>query len=211
MITHSLWRELGGNMRALRLARGLSLRQIEANSGWRRGTLSLAENGKARPGWELVRWYDTTLGADGLLTSMYLEARSAIPEGGRGSRIRAARAEPGDAAVAAMTEPVLGELVEPGGELKIVWTVTNTGSVRWRDRRLLRIGAPAGTHLVHSAAEHPLPDLEPGDTVEGILMVRVPQVAGTYAAYWGIAGENGHLLDLDADPLRIVLVVPPVA
>ena len=56
-----LWLELGANMRALRTAAGLSIRQVEAQSGIGRGTLSQVENGKARASRRLVEWYDAEL------------------------------------------------------------------------------------------------------------------------------------------------------
>jgi transcriptional regulator with XRE-family HTH domain len=75
-----LWTELSASMRALRLNSGMSLREVERTSGRGRGVLSQIENGKARPSRQLVDWYDRTLGGDGSLLSLYVEARSgALP------------------------------------------------------------------------------------------------------------------------------------
>ena len=69
---HELWAELSASMRLLRQRAGMSLRQAELASGRGRGTLSQFENGKARPGRDLVEWYEATFFGDGLLLSLYM-------------------------------------------------------------------------------------------------------------------------------------------
>lgn len=181
-----LWLELGASMRALRIAAGVSLRQAELASGRARGTLSQVENGKARPGRELVDWYDATFGGDGLLLSIYAEARvgpvaprSAVRNGG--SAIACVGA---DGVEVVSMHPPAGHLVPADVPVEVSWTLRNAGTSAWFGRQLRRIGAYAGSRTISSPAVVDVPDAIPGEIVTVELLVRSPSSAGTAVAYW---------------------------
>jgi transcriptional regulator with XRE-family HTH domain len=191
-------------MRLLRVAAGLSLRQAEVASGHGRGTLSQVENGKARPARELVEWYDTSLNGDGLLISLYAEARGARGPGA--SRVDPARVRPGDALRVEAPLLALGTLVRPGAHLTAGWTFVNTGRVAWFGRRLRRIGVPAAARMITSPPAGSLPDCGPGAAASITVPVDVPGQAGTFAAYWQVVDSEGCPCFGPAETITLLVV-----
>src|SRR5690349_20873460 len=136
-------------MRRVRRAADMSIRTAEARSGYSRGMLSLAENGKARPGRDLVRWYDEAFAANGLLLSLYAEAlTAALPASGRTAAHPGAAN--GDALSLVGSDPACGAVVAPGVRVAVRWTLRNTGDKRWTGRRLERLGAVGGSLVLCS-------------------------------------------------------------
>lgn len=181
-----LWQELGASMRALRIAAGVSLRQAELASGRGRGTLSQAENGKARPSRDLVEWYDATFGGDGLLLSIYAEARVGplpprLASSSGGSVIACLGADGVDVVA---TYPPAGHIVPADVDVDVSWTLRNAGALRWRERQLRRIGPRAGARTIASPAAIDVPDTAPGSTAVVKCVIRSPASAGTAVAYW---------------------------
>jgi len=183
-----LWAELSASMRAMRRNAGMSLRQAELASGRGRGTLSQIENGKARPSRDLVEWYDKSFGGDGLLLSLYAEARGA--HGPTSQRHFFPHLQDGDAISVEGALLAEGELVECGADVIAGWTLRNRGGVPWRGRFVERVGAHAAARLIASAPEAPIPDCEPGAAVQVQVVLTVPEVAGTFAAHWVIVGDD---------------------
>ena len=189
-MTLFLWRELGENMRKVRVAAGASLRDVEARCGRSRGTLSQVENGKARPSVELVRWYDENFAADGLLLSGYADARAA-------GAVVAGRAAPGDSAAAgdAMTlvsaSPAFGAAAPADTAVELRWVLRNTGSVPWAGRALRRLGAVGGLRLLTTVSSTPLPDVAPGNQAEVVVTAQTPPIRSTVAAYWQLVDASG--------------------
>jgi transcriptional regulator with XRE-family HTH domain len=190
VVTEELWAELGATMRALRLRAGESLRSVERESGWGRGTLSQLENGRARPNRDQVEWYDTKLGGDGLLLAMYVEARTArsTPQ----QRPRGAAAVPGDAFEVVSSVLASGITVWPGADVDAGWTLRNSGTHAWSGRSVARVGAPTALRLISSAAAVPVPPCAPGESVDVRFTITVPDASGTLAAYWHVVDGEGR-------------------
>ncbi|WP_375496894.1 NBR1-Ig-like domain-containing protein [uncultured Jatrophihabitans sp.] len=189
-MTDELWAELGATMRALRKHAGRSLRAVERSSFWGRGTLSQIENGRARPNREQVEWYDAELGGDGLLLAMYVEARTArgaAPRRGPGTATLS-----GDAFEVVSSVVASGESAEVGAQLTAGWTLRNAGRIPWTGRALARVGAPTALRLISSDPEVPIPPCDPGQTVEVLFKIGVPDAPGTLAAYWHIVDADGR-------------------
>lgn len=200
-----LWIELGESMRALRVGTGTSLRQAEAASGRGRGTLSQVENAKARPGRELVEWYDSAFAGDGLLLSIYAEARGAHgPQ--RRDGPEPFSPVPGDRLRIEAALLAAGQLVRPGELIAAGWTVANLGTVPWHGRRLQRVGAHSAPRLLASAASIPVPDCGPGDRVQVRSVLEVPDVTGTFAAYWQFMDAAGHACYPPPTPFTVLVV-----
>jgi transcriptional regulator with XRE-family HTH domain len=203
-----LWAELSASMRILRVNAGMSLRQAELASGRGRGTLSQIENGKARPGRDIVEWYEATFQGDGLLVSLYSEAR-----GIRGPRERirpaTADAEPGDSLQVARSLLADGELVRPGADVTAGWTLVNAGTVPWRSRRLQRVGALAAARLISSGPYAAIPDCVPGGHVPVEVAITIPSMAGTFAAHWVVTDETGRSCYQPPELLRVLVTAAP--
>lgn len=189
-MTNELWAEIGATMRALREQAEQSLRTVERASDWGRGTLSQVENGRARANREQVEWYDANLGGDGLLVSMYVEARTAHTA--PATRRPGAAQLPGDAFEVASSVLASGETARIGANLAAGWTLRNTGTIPWTGRALARVGAPTALRLISSEPSVPIPPCAPGGTVDVLFKITVPDAAGTLAAYWHIVDDHGR-------------------
>jgi transcriptional regulator with XRE-family HTH domain len=188
-------------MRRVRGEAGVSLRELETRGSWRRSTISQVENGKARPSRQLVEWVDSELGSDGLLLSIYAEARS---------RQLVAVRQSDDAADIVHTidvDPPAGLLVNRAARLQARVTVANGGTTHWRDRRLRRMGAYAGLRLISSPREVAVPDLAPGDHTDVIMPVRAPELPGTAIAYWSLVDSAGRECAPASPPIALLFVV----
>jgi transcriptional regulator with XRE-family HTH domain len=198
-----LWAELGASMRILRTAAGVSLRRAELMSGRGRGSLSQVENGKARPSRDLVEWYDDAFSGDGLLLSIFAEARGA--HGRRSRQGQDLHVLEGDAMRVLRDALAHGERVPPGARLPASWTVGNDGAVPWNGRRLRRMGAAGAVRVITSPAFVSVPDCPPGEQVVVTVPVTVPDAPGTYAAYWSMVDAAGCVCF--AGPTKFALVV----
>jgi transcriptional regulator with XRE-family HTH domain len=202
MIDGRLWTELGTTMRQVRGQAGVSLRDLENRGAWRRSTISQVENGKARPSRALIEWYDSELGSDGLLLSIYAEARS---------RQLLSRTTPdadtGDVVRLIDVDPPAGLLVKPGTRTAAHVTLSNDGTAPWRDRSLRRMGAYAGRRLIGSAPEVPVPETAPGSFAEVVVELSVPEISGSVIAYWTMVDASGRDCAPDCPPIAVLLVV----
>lgn len=190
-MTAEIWDELGTTMRVLRRSAEQSLRQVEKDSGIGRGTLSQIENGKARASRRAVDWYDTHLGGDGLLASMYGEARGAHRHEPTGHPSEVA-VQDGDAFVVIDCSVPMGAAVEAGARVEVTWTVGNAGRVRWQGRRLARVGTHRAVRLINSDPWVPLPECAAGEHAQVRVPITVPELPGTLAAYWQIVDDRGR-------------------
>jgi hypothetical protein len=204
------WSALGGAMRRLREASGESLRQVEARGRWVRGTLSQVENGKARPSLDLVEFYDSQYGGDGLIVSMFVDANAThaarLVAGARPGR-PAGNVLPGDALEVVAQEPAQGTLLRAGAALDVVWTIRNSGAVAWDRRTLTRVGAAAGPRLLTSERVSSVPDLPPGKTATLTVRVIAPIEHGTVAAHWALTHPDGSYCFADSEFLSVTVVV----
>ena len=199
-----LWQELSVSLRDLRENAGLSLRAVEKATGWGRGSLSQIENGKARPMRAQVEWYDDQLGGDGMLVSIFAEARGAHGPAGR-ARVQAGM-RAGDAVEVLDALSALGDVVRTGSTVPIGWTLRNTGTVAWQGLVLRRVGPRAARGLIGGPATVMLPDCLPGGQIQVGFDITMPDVAATLAACWEIVDDQGRPCFTAASLLRVVLV-----
>lgn len=203
-----LWRELGESMRRHRLGSGRSLRDVEVASKWGRGTLSQVENGKARPSQSLVSWYDNGFVADGLLLSMYAEARAAHPAVGPiDTPDEREFLIPGDSCRLLDAAPPTGQQVMPGEDVYVRWVISNAGNVAWHGRRFRRVGAHAGVRILGGPRLFDVPAVEPGDLAELELVVRAPDSAGSVVAHWRMVDQHERYCHVASELLSVLLVV----
>jgi transcriptional regulator with XRE-family HTH domain len=207
-----LWTELGGTMRELRRSSGTSLRQMEEAASWRRGTLSLVENGKARPSRALVEFYDDNFGADGLLISLLTHAYAVQPRSTHDETASLEKVIPGDALTLCDTIPPTGSLVTAGTILTAGWDIRNAGEVLWQRRTLRRVGPAAGTRYITGPRTIDLPDVSPGKSVQVRCELRAPLTNGTTIAYWRLTHHDGaEALSLThALPVLLIARRPPL-
>ena len=197
-----LWTELGSTMRRARDEAGVSLREIETRGTWRRSTISQVETGKARPSRDLVRWYESELGTDGLLMSIYAAARSRQLVGDAEHDPAAAE----DGLELVDVDPPSGLLVNCRARLQARITVRNTGRGAWQGRRLRRMGAFTGLRLIGSAPSVPVPDTAVGQRCEVVVDLTAPQLPGSAVAYWALSDDTGRE-SAPACPAAAVLLV----
>jgi transcriptional regulator with XRE-family HTH domain len=191
-------------MRRVRDEAGVSLRDLENLGAWRRSTISQVETGKARPSRELVQWYDSELGSDGLLLSIYAEARSRQLLARQGSDPVEC---PRDALSVIDVDPPAGLLVDRGARLQATITLANSGRTQWRGRLLHRMGAYAGLRLINSPSESAVPETAPGQMATVVLNLRAPERAGSVIAYWSMVDRDGRECATTCPPIAILLVV----
>lgn len=196
-----LWVELGSTMRRVRGAAGVSLREMEIRGRWRRSTISQVENGRARPSRQLVEWFDNEVGSDGLLMSIYAEARTR-------QLARRTRSDAHEDAMATVdVDPPNGLLVNPNARLQARITLANVGSTVWRDRRLHRMGAFAGRRLITSTPQTAVPDLAPGDEGDVVIELTAPELSGSAIAYWTLVDADARECAPSSAPVAVLLVV----
>ena len=203
---HELWRELGQTMRDLRRGAGWSLRQVEAESGIGRGTLSQIETGRTRPNLRAVDWYEARFQGDGKLHSMLMETRGLVP-GLPPSRPQRASIDREDVLRVMRHDPPSGALTVAGDTLAVNWLVRNVGTVPWRDRRVQRLGLHVGPRVLASKPDAPLPDCDPGKTVWVTAKLEVPHHGGSYVAYWRPVDAAGAFVMDPRHLLAVELVV----
>ncbi|GAA1945368.1 hypothetical protein GCM10009754_11530 [Amycolatopsis minnesotensis] len=83
-----------------------------------------------------------------------------------------------------------GSGVRRGQQFVKVWELRNTGSVRWVDRYLQRVGGSETTADCRTPARVPVPTTEPGHTVQVAVPVD-PQGDGICKVYWKMVDTAG--------------------
>lgn len=202
-----LWRELGETMRRHRRLGERSLRALEAEGGWRRGTLSQVENGKARPSHALVSWYDRRFGGDGLLLSLYAEARAADTGPGPAAPDGFEQVARGDAMTVLGQAPPAGTRLAAGSGFEACWELANTGTVPWRNRGLRRIGPHAGLRVIGGPPWTAVPDTVPGGRAVVRVRLTAPDAPGSVIAYWRMVDEQERFCRPATELLTVVLAV----
>lgn len=125
----------------------------------------------------VVHLLEEVLGSQGLLIARY---EAVLMEKRRLRLLRVTStstpspdADPRDASIFVEETIADGTLMAPGQRFTKTWTIRNAGSVPWRDRRLTRVGIAAGSGLITTPVQVPIPDIEPGEEVT----IAVPCVA----------------------------------
>ncbi len=175
----------------------MTVAELAERIGRDRRTISAAEDGRDMPSELVVHLLEEALGSQGLLIARY---EAVLMEKRRLRLLRATTsstpspdADPNDASVFLGETIADGTLMAPGQRFTKTWTIRNAGSVPWRDRRLTRVGIAAGSGLITTPVQVPIPDTGPGDEVT----IAVPCVAhfveGTSNAAFKMTDPAGRL------------------
>lgn len=212
---------LGRAMRQIRENEGLSLADFAARSTYSEGHLSRVEHGEVTPSRELVEAYEKHLQSDGLFRSLYemileeqrlarLARRGRSSPGSDEAQREPPETRPGDRSelVADLTLPD-GSMVVAGEPHEKGWRLRNVGIVAWRGRELERIGPCSGPATISSPRRVPVPETDPGETVDVTVRLEAPMLPGTAIAYWQMVDSEGRACfpDRYADGIYALLVV----
>jgi Ig-like domain from next to BRCA1 gene len=201
---------LGWAMQKFRLVYGKTLTETAQAYGRSPSYLSRAKRGAAKPSRSLVKFYDDTFEADGLLLSLFEVVDETFDQRMRragGRRRKTPRAAPGDATAFVDQSVPHGLLLKPGEVFAASWRIRNAGSVTWRDRRLERQGPITGPGLITSARHTPIPDTGSGDVVEVSVVLKAPTYDATSIAYFKMVDAEGYLCFPDEHQLGLDVLV----
>ena len=189
---------LRANMRDAREGQNVTLAQMTELIGvTSRGFLSEVETGPKIPSPRVVTGYDEHLNCNGLLIGLledYQSAKRSEASARRGAKtIAEPRRIPGDAVEFVRESPDDIELYQ--GEVATkTWTVRNTGTVLWEERRLMRTGRVRGREIPASAHFVPILRTEPGQVVMLAVDLRCAAVPGTRMVRFKMVDTDGRLL-----------------
>ncbi|MHB8059387.1 MAG: NBR1-Ig-like domain-containing protein [Gaiellaceae bacterium] len=199
-------------MQKLRIVDGATVRQIAAEFGCSPSHISRVERGDTKPSRALVQFYEERFEADGMLNSLF----EVVEHGAEQKRRRAAgrparrvKAIEGDATAFVDESVPQGTLMAPGEIFVKTWRIRNVGSVPWRERRLERQGPLTGPGLITSPRYVPIPDAEPGETVEIGAFMKAPTYDATSIAYFKMVDSDGDLCfpDVHQSGLDVLVMV----
>jgi transcriptional regulator with XRE-family HTH domain len=208
MSRDSAMETLGGLMRELRQAGGMSLTGTAQAAGTSKGHLSHVECGRDRPSWELVAFYEERFHADGQLWTAFIEAVAGPrPRQRSGQAVASGYPLPGDATtfVADITPDAV--IMPPGFRFQKIWRIRNSGTVPWAGRWLRRLGPPAGLGIPSSPLRVEIAVTLPGQTVDITVPMRAHQHAGTAEVHWKMVDDNGYEFFPDRHPEGIFTTV----
>lgn len=72
------------------------------------------------------------------------------------------------------------------------WRVKNIGNVVWKDRYLKRM-TPASNLICSSPAMVPIPETQPGETIDITVTFRTPHLPGSCRTDWKTSDDRGNL------------------
>jgi len=184
---------LGGLMRELRQATGLSLTSCARAAGTSKSHLSHVETGRDRPSWELVSFYEKHFSADGQLWAVYIEAVAGPRPQQRSARAQPGRYPlPGDASAFVADITPDGVIMPPGFRFEKIWRIRNSGTVPWTGRWLRRLGPPAGLGIPSSPLQVQIAATMPGQLVDIAVPMRAHNLAGTAEVHWKMVDDDGY-------------------
>lgn len=104
------------------------------------------------------------------------------------------RPEPGDEStfVEDVTVPD-GTIMQPGEPFTKTWRIRNTGTVPWHGRFLSRVGVGDGISMPKSPPRVPIPDTDPGETVDISVKMMAPTSQGQTKVTFKQTDEFGQL------------------
>lgn len=162
-----------------------------------RRTISGAEDGRDMPSEAVVHLLERELRTQGLLISRYeavlLEKRRLRLLQTTTSATPSPDATDADASIFIRETVPDGTLMVPGQRFEKTWTVRNSGSAPWVDRRLTRIGIAAGTGLITTPVQTPIPETLPGNEVTIMVPCVAQFVEGTSIAAFKMTDDEGRL------------------
>ena len=87
-----------------------------------------------------------------------------------------------------------------------IWRVKNTGNVVWKDRYLKRI-TPASSLICSSPTMVPIPETQPGETIDISVTFVTPYLPGSCRTDWKTADKDGNLYFPDKHGLYSIVIV----
>lgn len=87
-----------------------------------------------------------------------------------------------------------------------IWRVKNTGTVVWKNRYLKRI-TPASDLLCSSTAMVPIPETQPGETIDISVTFHTPHLPGSCRTDWKTSDAQGNLYFPDMHGLFSIVTV----
>lgn len=189
---------VGALLHGLREQAGITQTQIAADIGVDPSLISRVERGQRPASDRIIQHYGARFDAVDLLHGLVDIARQA-------SRHRQQLRDPtliakqaaypldGDAARFVGESPPDGISLGFGERLTKRWTVQNTGTVPWHDRRLRRIGPVTGPWTLTSPRFVAVPDAEPGATVTIEVAIKAPHIETAAVAQWKMVDQDDLL------------------
>lgn len=89
--------------------------------------------------------------------------------------------------------PPDGTTIQCGATFTKTWTIRNSGTIPWCERRLRRVGPTTGPWTLTSARFTAIPDTEPGDEVQVSVQLRAPQMETAAVAQWKMVDTDDLL------------------
>lgn len=86
------------------------------------------------------------------------------------------------------------------------WRVKNDGNVVWKDRYLKRM-TPLSSLLCSSPAMVPIPDTQPGETIDISVTFKTPHLPGSCRTDWKTSDDRGNLYFPDMHGLFSIVTV----
>ena len=196
-------------MQKLRQVNGWTGKQVAEGFGCSPSHISRVEQG-SKPSRELVRFYEDTFDADGLLLSLFEVAEHAGEQERRragGHRPRLKRAIPGDASTFVGDTIPHGSLMEPGQMFEKTWRIKNSGTVPWQGRKLERQGPLTGPGLITSPRYADIADTKPGEVIKITAPLKAPTYDCSSIAYFKMVDAEGALCFPDSYQLGLDVLV----
>lgn len=189
---------VGALMHGLREQAGVTQAAVAADIGVDASYISMVERGRRSASNRIIRYYGERFGAPDLLAGLVDIARESMHDRRqRHSPLLIARQAryplEGDEATFVSETPPDGVTVPCGSVFTKCWIIRNSGSVRWRGRRVRRIGPTTGPWTLTSARFAPVPNADPGESVQISVELRAPQMETAAVAQWKMVDEDDLL------------------
>jgi transcriptional regulator with XRE-family HTH domain len=196
-------------MQKQRLIHGWTGKQVAAGFGCSPSHISRVEQG-SKPSRELVRFYEDTFQAGGLLLSLFEVAEGAAEQerrraGGRPPRLR--RAVDGDASTFVGDKIPHGTMMQPGQVFEQTWFVRNSGTIAWEGRRLERQGPLTGPGLISSLRFVDIANTKLGEVAAITAWLKAPTYDCSSIAYFKMVDSEGRLCFPDCFALGLDVLV----
>jgi len=179
---------VGAMLHGLREQGGVTQTEIARDLEIDQSFISMIERGKRPAPDRVIRYYGERFGAMDLLLGLVDIARENDRQRRKLSPLLVARQARyplhGDKATFVAEEPPDGSMIPCGVRFTKRWTIRNGGTVRWRGRRLRRIGPTLGPWTLGSERHTPLPDTDPGEAVTISVEIRTPHMETAAVAQW---------------------------
>jgi transcriptional regulator with XRE-family HTH domain len=188
---------VGAMLHGLRTQANVKQHEIAADLEIDQSFISRIERGKQPAPDRVIRYYGERFGAADLLASLVDIAREDNRERRKRSPLLSARQAryplEGDASTFVSEAPPDGTSIPCGTVFTKSWTIRNSGSVPWHDRRLRRIGPTVGPWTLASERFTPIPDTDPGEAVSISVQIKTPHMETAAVAQWKMVDADDLL------------------